>query len=247
MRRLADPRWLVVVAIAAALALVVLLAILRPDPASESSTSATPSMPISTPLPSEASATPGPGTLGDLLTTLTVEPEHRGGYERDLFGDWIDADGDGCKTNHEVLIDEATVAPSETRNCHLSGGAWFSPYDGQAVSNVSLMSVDHVVALAEAWASGAWAWTPERRVAFANDLGDPDTLIAVTASSNSTKSDLDPAEWLPQAESARCRYLVAWIRVKARWSLSIDDAELDALRPLAEACTEPVESVERMP
>ena len=55
-----------------------------------------------------------------------------------------------------------------------------------------------MVPLAEAWDSGASGWTTAQRQSFANDLTRPQ-LIAVTDNVNQSKSDQDPAEWMPLA------------------------------------------------
>ena len=94
--------------------------------------------------------------------------------------------------------------------------------------------VDHFVPLAEAWDSGARRWNAATRQRFANDLRDPRTLVAVTASSNRSKSDRDPAEWLPSL--GNCAYVRQWVAVKIRWHLTVDAAEKRALRGLAEGC-----------
>jgi hypothetical protein len=65
--------------------------------------------------------------------------------------------------------------------------------------------IDHVVPLAEAWRSGAAAWNADQRERFANDLVDPQ-LIAVSASSNRSKGDQDPAEWKPPRRVTWCLY-----------------------------------------
>ncbi|MEU6235880.1 HNH endonuclease family protein, partial [Kitasatospora sp. NPDC047058] len=72
--------------------------------------------------------------------------------------------------------------------------------------------------LAEAWDSGAFAWSSKEREAYANDLGDPRSLIAVSAKSNRSKADKDVAEWMPQAAHYACTYLTDWTTVKTRWS-----------------------------
>lgn len=107
-------------------------------------------------------------------------------------------------------------------------------YDGLTFTDPSDLDIDHVVALAEAWDSGAYAWDSARRRAFANDLGVSWSLIAVSASSNRSKSDKDPAEWLPTSASVRCQYLGDWVAVKARWGLAVDDAERSALAGAAD-------------
>lgn len=184
--------------------------------------------------PSAATATEFNGNTMTALKSLTVSAENRGGYRRSLFKHWTDDDGDGCNTRYEVLIAEASTKPRVGASCRLTGGRWISAYDGVQTASTRSIDIDHMVPLAEAWDSGAWAWTPEQRMAFANDLGDSRSLIAVTASSNRQKSDQDPAEWLPSV--GRCTYLVQWIAVKVRWRLSVDPVEKQALRRLISDC-----------
>lgn len=160
---------------------------------------------------------------------LRIAPEDRTGYSRSLFVHWIDADGNGCDTRQEVLIAEAVVKPRVGPNCSLIGGSWLSVYDGLTFRDPSKLQIDHVVPLAEAWDSGASAWTPDRRMRYANDLGAGFALIAVSPTTNESKSDADPADWLPPAEADRCPYLGAWIATKVRWDLAVDQREHDAL------------------
>ena len=172
-----------------------------------------------------------------LLDALTVAAETSGGYDRDLFRHWVDADGNGCDARREVLIAEAVVAPSVGSRCSLSGGEWLSRYDGKTTSgNGSSFDVDHMVPLAEAWESGARNWTADRREDYANDLGFADSLIAVSASSNRSKGARDPAEWLPPTQGVHCWYTAAWVQVKTRWNLTIDQAETDKIRSVLAGC-----------
>jgi len=180
----------------------------------------------------------GEPTLEQLLAMLATVPERRVGYDRSLFKHWVDADGDGCDTRREVLIDEAVVPPTVGGGCSLFGGSWLSLYDGLTFSDPIGMDIDHVVALGEAWDSGAYAWTPERRERFANDLDVSWALIAVSAGSNRSKSDKDPADWLPPFATDRCPFVSAWIAVKVRWELAVDDRERIALASLAVECPE---------
>lgn len=176
------------------------------------------------------------GAISELLATLRVAPEVLGGYDRDLFVQWTDDDGDGCNTRREVLIAEAVVGPTVGSNCELIGGTWVSVYDGLTITSIADLDIDHVVALAEAWRSGAFGWTGERRMRFANDLGLPSSLAAVSAGSDRAKADKDPAEWLPPLDSFACTYVAWWIEVKVRWSLTIDSAERDELQDIAARC-----------
>jgi hypothetical protein len=127
--------------------------------------------------------------------------------------------------------------------CSLSGGSWYSAYHGLSFTDLADVSIDHVVALAEAWDSGASAWTPERRERFANDLGVPWTLIGVSMRSNDGKSDLDPADWLPAVAGDRCSYLADWLAIKVRWGLAVDQREHDAIASLAGPCESTIRPV----
>ena len=175
--------------------------------------------------------------LRTAVASLTVAAEDRTGYSRSLFPHWIDADDDGCNTRGEVLIAEATTAPAIGSGCRLSGGAWYSYYDDASYTATASLDIDHMVALAEAWDSGARTWAATRRRAFANDLGDDRTLVAVKDSVNQAKSDQDPAEWIPPSDSAVCRYVAEWVAVKIRWRLAVDTAEKAALTSYADSCS----------
>ena len=183
-----------------------------------------------------------PGTYRsalEALLTIPVMSERRDGYDRELFRHWVDADRDGCDTRREVLIDESIYAVSIGASCAISGGTWRSSYDGVETANERSLDIDHMVPLAEAWDSGAYAWDPARREAYANDLDDLRSLIAVSAGSNRSKSDRDPSEWLPTVEAYRCRYASDWVAVKLRWSLTVDSLEQGALTAILRNC--PVE------
>jgi hypothetical protein len=198
-------------------------------------------------LPNATPAPPVAEPLSGLLAELTVTPEHRAGYDRDLFPLWIDADHDGCNTRYEVLIADAVTPPTISGTCHLTGGTWFSTYDGKTLDGAGQVEIDHVVALAEAWYSGAWAWTTSRREQFANDLGIPYALVPSSHSSNQSKGSDDPAEWVPPRSADVCPYVSSWIEIKVRWDLTIDQAEHDALQRHLSECPDDVVVVPRVP
>ena len=192
----------------------------------------------------ERAAAPGDTVtlpVRDALAALPLRSESRTGYERSKFRHWTDADRDGCNTRMEVLKAEAVTAPVQGPNCVLTGGSWYSPYDDRYLDSASKLDVDHLVPLAEAWDSGASAWTAKERELYANDLGDARDLIAVSAASNRSKADKDPSEWLPPYTGYQCQYDTDWIANKTRWGLSIDALERDALdRQLAGCPDEPI-------
>jgi hypothetical protein len=175
--------------------------------------------------------------LRTMVADLPVASEVRTGYDRDLFPHWVDADGDGCNTRYEVLIAESTTTPTVGSGCSLSGGRWYSYYDGATWTAPADVDVDHFVPLAEAWDSGARNWTTAQRQAFANDLGDSRSLAAVTDNVNQSKGDQDPAEWMPSLTGVHCRYIGEWAAVKTRWGLTVDSTEKSALTSYANGCT----------
>jgi hypothetical protein len=161
---------------------------------------------------------------------VRVENEHRGGYVRDLFGYPADF-GHGCDTRAKVLErDSTTRAVVKASGCTVLSGTWRSPYDGATVTTASALQIDHVVALKEAWDSGAWAWSPAKRHAFANDVADPRTLRAASIAVNQDKGDKDPSNWLPPDAADVCSFLADWVEIKVRWGLSMDTSEFGRIR-----------------
>jgi hypothetical protein len=207
-----------------------------PSPSPAPTASASPSPP-----PGPAAIHDGEYTIASLLALLPVAPESGAGYDRALFRHWIKTGTDGCDTRRRVLIRDATVAPRVGAACRLSGGQWFSLYDGLTFTDARRLDIDHVVPLAEAWRSGASSWDPSEREAYANDLGIAVALLAVSASSNRQKGDRDPADWVPSRTVFLCTYLADWLAVKARWELTVDQRERSAIARESQCANTPVE------
>ncbi|MFE5852580.1 HNH endonuclease family protein [Streptomyces sp. NPDC056500] len=180
--------------------------------------------------------------LEDAISIIPTEDENRAGYHPSSFRHWNKGrdTADGCAAREEVLIAEAVEAPEVGAGCKLTGGRWVSYYDEQSTSKLASVEVDHVVPLAEAWGSGASAWTAQRREAFANDQGAPGTLAAVTVRSKREKADQDLTGWLPAAPSQQCRYIGDWVATKLRWGLTTDKAELEVLKLFADGPCETI-------
>jgi hypothetical protein len=89
-----------------------------------------------------------------------------------------------------------------------------------------------MVPLKEAHESGGHAWDAYRKRDYANDLSDPNTLIAVDRSLNRQKGAGDPAEWLPPNQAYLEEYARAWVAVKLKWGLTADAKEIEVLRTL---------------
>jgi hypothetical protein len=169
------------------------------------------------------------------LNMLKVTDESRTGYVRTKFKHWTSA-GNGCDSRKAVIISEAVKKPVVEKGCVIKGGEWLSIYDNVTVTEAGKLDVDHFVPLAESWDSGASTWAPAKREMYANDQTDSRHLIAVTGGSNRSKSDRDPAEWLPTNKAYLCEYITTWISVKVRWSLTIDKLEKSALEKNLKSC-----------
>ena len=162
----------------------------------------------------------------EVLNTISVQNEYSRGYKRSLFKHWLDIDGDGCDAREQVLKRDAIGLPQvDPFKCFVVEADWLSPYDGVRTSDRTRVDIDHTVALKEAWDSGAWQWSEAQRTAFANDTSDTRSLIATSSSSNRSKSDRDPSNWMPPLRGYWCTYSANWIAVKARWGLSMDQSE----------------------
>jgi hypothetical protein len=194
---------------------------------------------------SQAASVPGAPTetvsgLPGGLTQLTIAPEDTAHpSSRSYWGDgWIDADGDCQNTRAEVLIEESTIPVTftTTSDCTVAAGGWVDPWSGVVATSGTEVQIDHDVPLAEAWRSGAWAWTSAQRLAYANDLTDEWALNALASAENDAKSDRDPASWKPPLQPKWCLYAQAWTSIKARYGLTADQAEWDALRAMAHTC-----------
>ena len=177
-----------------------------------------------------------PTSTGDsraLLDKLTVAAAgSMRGYSREHFPHWRSA-GKNCDVRDTVLQRDGEGI--KLTGCNVVGGHWTSVYDKRELTDPADVDIDHMVPLANAWRTGAAAWTDEQRSAFANDLTRPQ-LIAVSASSNRSKGDQDPSQWRPPRQEYWCTYAQSWITVKAYWQLSVTSEEKSALAEMLGTC-----------
>lgn len=171
------------------------------------------------------------------VRALPVAAENNAGYDRNrYFGQWIDQNKDCQNTRAEVLISESKIAPKYTtaKPCTVASGKWVTTFDNKTHTSASTVQIDHMVPVHEAWGSGARRWTQARRVAFYNDLGYAGSLNAQTSKLNSSKQASGPEQWMPPTNW--CKYIAQWTVVKARWGLTVDNAEKAALIRYADKC-----------
>ena len=177
-----------------------------------------------------------------VLETLVVKGRApKTGYDRSSFGDWADPDGNGCDTRNDILNRDLTAITYKYVNdkCTVMTGTLLDPYSGstmdflRGVGTSSLIQIDHVVAVSDAWQKGAFKWGSATKVAFYND---PLNLLAVKGTLNSQKGDGDAATWLPPQKSFRCSYVARQIAVKAKYAIWITTAEKSAMKTILAKC-----------
>jgi hypothetical protein len=193
----------------------------------------------------ETAAAPAPGgqTALAVLATLPVKGRApRTGYDRDQFGQaWADVDRNGCDTRNDVLSRDLTgeVYKPGTSDCVVLSGSLADPYTATTIAfergDGTSVDIDHVVALGDAWQTGAFAWDVAKRTALAND---PVNLLAVDYSANRQKGDGDAATWLPSNTGYRCAYVARQVAVKAAYGLWVTQAEHDAIDRVLAGCPE---------
>jgi hypothetical protein len=171
----------------------------------------------------------------DQLAELKVatKPASMAGYSREKFPHWRST-GTNCDVRDSVLKRDGTKV--KFSGCNVVAGTWTSIYDGKVIKSPAELDIDHMVPLANAWRTGAAAWTTEKRSDFANDLDRPQ-LVAVTANSNRSKGDQDPSTWKPTDEGVWCEYAEDWIAVKTYWKLVVLTKEKSALTDMLETCS----------
>jgi hypothetical protein len=169
------------------------------------------------------------------------------GYSRAQFGEaWTDdvtvADGhNGCDTRNDILrrdLTDVVIKPS-TDGCVVARGVLHDPYTRTVIlftrgpGTSSVVQIDHVVSLANAWQTGAQQLSLSVRTNLAND---PLNLLAVSGSANEQKGDSDAASWLPPNKAFRCSYVAIQVAVKIRYHLWVTPAERAAIARVLSTC-----------
>ena len=95
------------------------------------------------------------------------------------------------------------------------------------------MQIDHIISLSAAHRGGAWAWTYDERVAFAND---PGSLLAVDGPTNAAKSDRGPADWMPEDPASWCDYAADYTTIARTYGLAVSADDRQMLVDVLTAC-----------
>lgn len=189
-------------------------------------------------LPIAQPTTPHGREASGQLDALSVKGRApKTGYAREQFGDGWESYL-GCDTRNRILRRDMSDVALDLE-CKVQRGTLHDPYTGMIISfergetTSDNVQIDHVVALSNAWQTGAQGLSYDRRVAFAND---PLNLLAVDGAANQQKGDGDAATWLPPYKPFRCQYIQRQIAVKYRYGLWVTNAERDAMRRVLSTC-----------
>jgi len=173
------------------------------------------------------------------LEKLEVKPkESIRKYERSEFGSGWSSWGD-CDTRQKILSRDMKNVELAENNCTVLAGFLNDPYTGKGIdfvrgnSTSSAVQIDHVVALSNAWNTGASYWDRATRIKLANDDLE---LIAVDGPANQQKSNADASDWLPSNVAFRCQYVARQIAVKLKYALWITSEEKTAMINVLETC-----------
>lgn len=182
------------------------------------------------------------GPVAQVLATLPVDdhPSTRG-YDRDSFGyNTTDDDGDGCTIRDDILKrDMTSVRYKAPSACQVKTGALQEPYTGKFIRFVrgkrtsAAVQIDHVVALENAWQSGASQWDAETKQEYGNDAYN---LLAVDGPANQQKGSASAAYWLPANRGFRCAYVARQVGVKQKYNLSVTTSEKQAISKVLKTC-----------
>lgn len=159
------------------------------------------------------------------------------GYARAQFGDGWEKTA-GCDTRNIILARDLR-GEAVGSECKVMSGTLHDPYTGKTIEfrrgsgTSTLVQIDHVVALSDAWQKGAQSLAYAHRVAFAND---PLNLLAVDGPANQQKSDGDAATWLPPNKAFRCQYVERQVKVKQKYALWVTAAEKTAMERVLGVC-----------
>lgn len=153
-------------------------------------------------------------------------------YDRDdHFGDWIRPQKDSCLNTRGIVLKRDSKSGITVNNhCTVVSGDWYDPYTNHDYNNAADIQIDHVVALKNAYMTGAYEWTGKKRCLYANYLGNKFHLLAVNGPENMRKSDKAPNEYVPLNRSYICEYLRNWLEIKYIWNLRMTPREVTAIQ-----------------
>lgn len=154
-------------------------------------------------------------------------------YNRDShFGGWLrdTAAGSCLNTRGKVLVRDSQSGVTYTPNgCTVDTGEWNDPYTARLHTSSKDIQIDHVVALKNAYMTGAHEWNFAKRCLYANFLGNNFHLLSVNGKENLKKSDSSPSGYVPPNKDFTCEFIKDWLNIKLIWSLRTTPKEKTAI------------------
>jgi hypothetical protein len=205
-----------------------------------------PADPVDVAPSTEAAISTAPGARGLVLADpavalsaiealRTANVAYRSDYDRAAFGQaWSDDQDelyghDGCDTRNNILrrdLVDVEVRPNTNECVVIAGRLDPEPYTVTVrqftKAHADELQVDHVYPLAASWDAGASAWSPQQRIAFAND---PLNLLLVDGGLNQAKGASTPAKWMPPNRAVGCSYAYRYALVAAKYALPVSVAD----------------------
>lgn len=133
-----------------------------------------------------------------------------------------DGDGVGCENNPFWPSESDSTISAQSANYDRDNWDYNSSAARKRLKCTKGEHVDHIVALKEAYDSGADTWSLAQKREFAND---PINQWCLDGGLNISKSDKDLAEWNGGNCKIRKSIADATVNVKAKYGLIIDSAE----------------------
>lgn len=170
------------------------------------------------------------------------------GYSRDEFRHWISVKG--CDVRERILQRDLVDKTLDKKDCKVLAGTLHDPYTGKQIRYVrdqdtnndgkkdsnDDVQIDHAVALANAWQTGAQGTAAGDRADRIRLANDPLNLVAVDGPANNQKGDADAATWLPPNKAYRCTYVARQVLVKERYELWMTEPEHQAIADILAGC-----------
>ncbi|MEV6669826.1 HNH endonuclease family protein [Streptomyces sp. NPDC051162] len=148
--------------------------------------------------------------------------------------------GNSCDTRNDILARDLTDKKfKDGSKCVIDAGTLADPYTGGKIhfergrKTSSAVQIDHIVALSNAWQTGAQKLPQARREALAND---PLNLVSADGPANMGKGDKDASAWLPANKKFQCAYVARQVAVKKAYGLWVTSEEGDAMRKVLNGC-----------
>ena len=156
-------------------------------------------------------------------------------------GDWVAASADCRDVSEQVLVARSAVPITwaDQLECVVDGGLWTDRYLGSNLESIIEVEVEPLVPVENVHLSGGADWTLDTRQAYLADIEHPPTLHIVAAEGGHNPRAQGPDAWRPSNRNSWCAYAVDWVAVKARWELTVTDAEAAALDDMLQTCGEP--------